>query len=237
MRDLGVRFRLLGPLTVTVDGERIPLGGTKERVLLAHLLLNANRLVSPAQLIETLWPREPPTSASANLQTYLWRLRRRLPECADEHGLRKYGPGYSLTVDGDDVDAQLFTRLTGDAAVAAKAGEPERALALLAEAESLWRGGPLEDLPIAPSWDAELGKLAEGRWAAMEERLSLQVRLGRHDAAIAELIVLLAEYPYRERLWQQYMLALGGAGRRADALKAYATARDRLVTEPRARRR
>ncbi|SDX95318.1 DNA-binding transcriptional activator of the SARP family [Amycolatopsis xylanica] len=226
MRDREVRFRLLGPLTVTVGGERIPLGGTKERVLLAHLLLNANRPVSPGQLIETLWPSEPPTSATANLQTYVWRLRRRLPEAVGRHGT-----GYSLTVDRDDVDAHRFARLTEDAARAAKEGAPERALELLDEAEALWRGDPLEDLPAAPAWDAELGRLVENRLAAVEERLSLQVRLGRHDASIAELIGLLAEYPYRERLWQQYMLALDGAGRRADALKAYTTARDRLVTE------
>ncbi|WP_370948423.1 BTAD domain-containing putative transcriptional regulator [Amycolatopsis sp. cg5] len=226
MRDGEVRFRLLGPLTVTVDGARVPLGGTKERVLLAHLLLNANRLVSPGQLIETLWPSDPPTSATANLQTYVWRLRRRLPEA-----VRRDGTGYSLTVDRDDIDAYRFARLTEDASRAAKEGAPEQALALLGEAEALWLGDPLEDLPATPAWDAELGRLAENRLAAVEERLALQVRLGRNDATIAELVVLLAEYPYRERLWQQYMLALDGAGRQADALKAYATARERLVTE------
>jgi DNA-binding SARP family transcriptional activator len=222
-----VRFHLLGPFTVTVDGHALPLGGAKQRILLAHLLLNANRLVPPGQLIDTLWPREPPTSATANLQTYVWRLRRLLPD-AD---LRTRGPGYSLHVDPGDVDAHRFTRLVADAARAAQDGSAATALTLLAEAEALWRGDPLEDLPTAPAWDAELGRLAENRLAAVEERLSLQVRLGRHDSAIAELTVLLAEHPYRERLWQQYLLALTGAGRRAEALQAYATARERLVTE------
>jgi DNA-binding SARP family transcriptional activator len=223
-----VRFHLLGPLTVTVGGQALPLGGAKQRVLLAHLLLNANRMVSPGQLIDTLWPDEPPTSATANLQTYVWRLRRLLPEGAV---LRTHGPGYSLVVDPGDVDAHRFGRLVGEAARAAKDGSPETALALLAEAEGLWRGDPLEDLPTAPAWDAELGRLVENRLAAVEERLALQVRLGRHDPAIAELTVLLAEHPYRERLWQQYLLALAVAGRRAEALQAYTTARERLVTE------
>ncbi|MGW4064026.1 BTAD domain-containing putative transcriptional regulator [Amycolatopsis sp. NPDC004747] len=223
-----VRFHLLGPLTVTVGGQALPLGGAKQRVLLAHLLLNANRTVSPGQLIDTLWRREPPTSATANLQTYVWRLRRLLP---DGVVLRTHDPGYSLVVDPGDVDAHRFTRLVGDAARADKDGSPETALTLLAEAEALWRGDPLEDLPTAPAWDAELGRLVENRLAAVEERLALQVRLGRHDPAIAELTVLLAEHPYRERLWQQYLLALAGAGRRAEALQAYATARERLVTE------
>ncbi|KDN22363.1 SARP family transcriptional regulator [Amycolatopsis rifamycinica] len=223
-----MRFHLLGPLTVTVGGRALPLGGAKQRVLLAHLLLNANRTVSPGQLIDTLWPHDPPTSATANLQTYVWRLRRLLPDGAV---LRTHDPGYALAVDPGDIDAHRFTRLVGDAARAAKDGSPETALTLLAEAEALWRGDPLEDLPTAPAWDAELGRLVENRLAAVEERLALQVRLGRHDPAIAELTVLLAEHPYRERLWQQYLLALTGAGRRAEALRAYATARERLVTE------
>ncbi|GLY40756.1 SARP family transcriptional regulator [Amycolatopsis sp. NBRC 101858] len=220
-----VRFHLLGPLVVTVDGRPVPLGGAKQRVLLAHLLLNANRTVPPGQLVDTIWPGDPPTSATANLQTYVWRLRRLLPEGPI---LRTQGPGYSLVVDPGVVDAHRFTRLVADAA---RAATPETALKLLAEAESLWRGDPLADLPGTPAWDAELGRLAENRLAAVEERLSLQVRLGRHDPAIAELTVLLAEHPYRERLWQQYLLALTGAGRRAEALQAYTTARERLVTE------
>ncbi|MEC3981774.1 AfsR/SARP family transcriptional regulator [Amycolatopsis sp. H20-H5] len=231
MGDSTVRFRLLGSLAVTVGGEDLPLGGTKQRVLLAHLLLNANKLVSPGQLIEVLWPREPPTSATANLQTYVWRLRRRLPEAPEGTGLRTHGSGYSLVVAPADVDAHRFTQLVAEATQAREDGSPRSALSLLAAAEALWRGAPLEDLPIVPAWDAELGRLAEGRLAAVEERLALQVRLGAHDQAIAELIVLLAEHPYRERLWQQYLLALRGAGRRAEALQAYATARERLVTE------
>ncbi|MGW5721103.1 BTAD domain-containing putative transcriptional regulator [Amycolatopsis sp. NPDC003865] len=221
-----MRFQLLGPLTVTVGGRPVPLGGTKQRVLLAHLLLNANRTVPPGQLVDTIWPGEPPTSATANLQTYVWRLRRLLPDGAA--ALRTHGPGYSLAVDPGAVDAHRFARLVADAE---RADAPETAVTLLADAESLWRGEPLEDLPTAPAWDAELGRLVENRLAAVEERLALQVRLGRHDAAIAELTVLLAEHPYRERLWRQYLLALTGAGRRAEALRAYATARERLVTE------
>jgi DNA-binding SARP family transcriptional activator len=143
--DMGaeVRFHLLGPLTVTVGGRALPLGGAKQRVLLAHLLLNANRLVPPGRLIGTIWPSDPPTSATANLQTYVWRLRRLLPGTA----LRTHGPGYSLAVEPGEVDAHAFARLVADAARAAEDGSPETALTLLAEAEALWRGDPLEDLP------------------------------------------------------------------------------------------
>jgi DNA-binding SARP family transcriptional activator/tetratricopeptide (TPR) repeat protein len=217
-----VRFQLLGPLRVDVDGEPVGLGGTKQRMVLAHLLLNAGKPVRAAQLVDVLWGAEPPTSAAANLQTYVWRLRRTLPF----DGLVTSGTGYELRTPPETVDAWLFR----DAYARARAErDPVVALAALREAEGLWQGDPLADLPTVPAWEAELSGLSEARLAATEDRLALQVRLGDHGPVIEELAGLLAEHPYRERLWQQYLLALAGAGRRADALAAYADVRGRFV--------
>jgi DNA-binding SARP family transcriptional activator len=69
-------------------------------VLPAHLLLNANRLVPPGRLVDTIWQAGPPTSATANLQTYV--------AAAPATALRTHGPGYSLAVDPGDVDAHDF---------------------------------------------------------------------------------------------------------------------------------
>lgn len=217
-----MRFQVLGPLRVEVDGRAVPLGGTKQRMVLAHLLLNAGRPVRAAQLVDVLWGADPPTSAAANLQTYVWRLRRALPL----DGLVTSGTGYELRTPPGSVDAWLFR----DACARARAErDPAVALAELRAAERLWRGDPLADLPAVPAWEAELSGLSEARIAATEDRLALQVRLGEHGSVIEELAVLLAEHPYRERLWQQYLLALAGAGRRADALAAYADVRARFV--------
>ena len=223
------RFQLLGPLAVA-EGERtVELGGTKQRMLLAHLLLHANKMVSAGQLIDALWQEDPPASANANLQTYVWRLRKRLP--AEGAELVTHGNGYQLTVASGAIDAHVFTALTAASTKAARDGTTTTALDLVERAERLWRGDPLEDLPAIPQWQAELGGLIESRLAALEHRLGLQLTLGRHDLVATEAAVLLAEHPYRELLWQQYLLALDGAGRRAEALQAYATARDRLVSE------
>ncbi|MCP3804640.1 tetratricopeptide repeat protein [Allokutzneria sp. A3M-2-11 16] len=228
---MGARFHLLGPLRVTVDGAPVALGGTKQRVLLAHLALNANKLVPFDQLVQVIWPSGEPPSAHANLQTYVWRLRGRLPGFPPEQGLITHHTGYSLVLAPDAVDARVFEELRAAATRARQEGSPQRALELVQRAEALWSGDPLEDLPAAEQWAAEIGRLLESRLTAIEERLSLQVRLGAHDQAIAELLVLLDRHPYRERLWQQYMLALNGSGRRADALGAYASVRERLVAD------
>lgn len=226
-----VPFRLLGPLELVVGGRAVALGGVKARALLAHLLLNANRLVPAEQLVEVLWPEGAPASAGANLQTYVWRLRKRLPARLGGPRLLTRGGGYLLSVGEGESDLAVAADLVADAARSRDAGADGAALAKLVRAESWWRGEPLADLPDVAAWQPELGRIAEVRLAAVEERLALQVRLGRHDAAAAELRMLLARHPYRERLWQQLMLALDRAGRRADALAAYADARERLVGE------
>src|SRR5687768_5508951 len=82
---------LLGPLEVWRDGERLQLGGVKQRALLAHLALHANTAVSLDQLVEILWPVSRPRSVVANLRTYVWQLRQLLDE-----QLRTQGTGYVL---------------------------------------------------------------------------------------------------------------------------------------------
>jgi DNA-binding SARP family transcriptional activator len=51
-----VEFRVLGPLEVLSEGERLPLGGGKQRALLAVLLLHANEVVSSDRLIDLTNP-------------------------------------------------------------------------------------------------------------------------------------------------------------------------------------
>src|SRR5947199_3335228 len=54
-------FRLLGPLEVLADdGSPLPLGGQKQRAVLALLLLRANRVVATDFLVDTLWGENPP---------------------------------------------------------------------------------------------------------------------------------------------------------------------------------
>src|SRR5215213_6617630 len=55
--------------------------------------------------------------------------------------------------------------------------------------------------------------------------------LGHHAALIGELEALVAEYPLRERIRGQLMLALYRSGRQAEALKAYHDGRRALVDE------
>src|SRR5919201_7001737 len=99
-----MEFRLLGPVEVRVPGEPLPLGGPKQRALLALLLLNANRPVSRDLMVEALWGEAPPTNARQSLDSYLSRLRRLI---GHERLLREPG-GYRVGVEESELDLDLF---------------------------------------------------------------------------------------------------------------------------------
>jgi DNA-binding SARP family transcriptional activator len=222
-----MEFRLLGPLEVRADDGSLPLGGAKQRALLALLLLRANRVVSRERLLDGLWPDGPPETAVKSVQLYVSQLRKLLPAGA----IATRAPGYVLEVDPDAVDLFRFERLVAEA----RAAEPARAAPLLREALELWRGPALAEFGEEPFFRSESARLEELRLAAVEEGIELELALGHHGELVAELESLIGLWPHRERLRGQLMLALYRSGRQADALDAYREARvalDELGLEP-----
>jgi predicted ATPase/DNA-binding SARP family transcriptional activator len=229
-----MEFGILGPLEATEDGRPLALGGTKQRSLLAMLLLHANEAVSRERLIDALWDGQPPGSAATALQVYVSQLRKVLDPGAtrgDQELLVTRAPGYALQVEADQLDLRRFERLLGEGRAALARGKAETARATLAEALALWRGAPLADLDTVPFAQREAPRLEELRLAAVEERVDADLALGRHADLVAELEPLTAAHPLRERLRGQLMLALYRAGRQADALAAYQDGRRALVDE------
>jgi hypothetical protein len=121
--------------------------------------------------------------------------------------------------------------LVGEARKRHASNETAQAAALLDEANQLWRGDPLADLSTAPEWEITLSRLKALRLEAEELRLGTLVSLGRPAQAVPDLRTLVGEHPLREQLWFELVRALHGAGRRAEALQAYADARAVLVDE------
>src|ERR687896_30584 len=81
-----VDFRILGRLEVRTESGRVcTLVRRKQRVLLAVLLLNANRSVPMERIIDWLWEGQPPASAAQNLYNHISDLRR--------HRYRQRRPG------------------------------------------------------------------------------------------------------------------------------------------------
>src|SRR5215218_7737856 len=219
-----VEVRLLGPLEVGVSGRRLELRRQKQRALLALLALRAGEVVSTDRLVEELWGGEPPKAAVGSLQNLVSELRKALTPRL----ILTRAPGYVLALDRDCVDAHRFERLVR------AAQESERAevrAARLREALALWRGPPLADLAFESFAQVEIARLEELRAATREELFAAELERGQHGRLVAGLEAFVAEHPLRERPRGQLMLALYRAGRQADALEAYRSARDALVEE------
>ncbi|WP_328607046.1 NB-ARC domain-containing protein [Amycolatopsis sp. NBC_00345] len=226
-------FRILGPLEVVAEGRAVPLGGPKPRLLLAALALQPNVVVSTEVLVEVLWPGTAPRSAAANIRTYVHSLRRRLAETAPELGDRisSRASGYLLTAAPEELDHVVFSEHAAEAQKAFDRGDAEAALALLEQADALWRGEVLEGLPHDHGWGAAVARLAELRLSVQEQRLKARIELGRHGEAIAELRGLVTEHPLREELWEQLVTALRDGGRTDEAVEAYQLAERTLDEE------
>src|SRR5262245_6208755 len=218
-----MEFRVLGPLEVGGDGQSLELGGVKQRSLLAMLLLHEGEVVSTDRLIDGLWGASPPLRAGKSIQVYVSRLRKTL---ADDRLVTR-PPGYVLYVEPSEFDLARFEQLVTDA----RGAVPETASAKLSEALALWRGPPLADLAYEQFAQAEIARLEELRLAAVEQRIEVDLALGRHAERVPELETLVAQHPLREHFRYQLMLALYRSDRRADALEAYQAARRELSEE------
>ncbi len=220
-----VQFRVLGPLEVDAGDGPLPLGGPKQRAVLANLLVRANQVVPAEVLIDEVWGDEPPGQARNTLQTYVSNLRRSLGDVALQHR----APGYVLVVDPRDLDAARFDALVRDARAALPV-DPQVAIDTLEDALAMWRGPALADVADR-SLLAEAARLDELRLEAQEERIGALLAVGATARAIAELEPLLAQHPLRERLWEQLMLAQYRDGRQAEALAGFQRAREILADE------
>ena len=232
---------ILGAAAFWRDGAPVDVGTRKQRALLAALTLHRGRAVSTDVLVDLLWGEAPPAAVSTTLQGYVAGLRRALePDRAPRAPARVLltaEDGYLLDVPATVVDAECFAgavaevheRLDGEGPL--EAAGLNDLQARLDGALALWRGSPYTELENSPAAVAERARLEELRAVALEDRAVVALRLGRHQVVAAELEVLTATYPLRERLWALRALALARSGRQADALEVLRQVRELLTEE------
>jgi DNA-binding SARP family transcriptional activator len=216
-----MEFRILGPLEVVDQGGNVKLGGSKQRSLLALLLLSPNQAISRDRLIDELWGDQPPDTAATAIQVHVSQLRKALGRDV----IVTQTPGYLIRVRDGELDLERFERSVAEA----QSAPPEEASALLREALGLWRGTPLAELDV-PFAHAAGVRLDEQRLAALEQRIDADLALGRHAQLVLELEGLVRDHPLREHLRGQLMLALYRSGRQAKSLDVYRVGR-RLLDE------
>jgi DNA-binding SARP family transcriptional activator/tetratricopeptide (TPR) repeat protein len=210
-----VRYRLLGPLEVDVAGRRLEISAARDRILLAMLLLQPNRVVTLPRLVDAVWGDAAPATARAQLHTCVSRLRRQLPGT-----IHTDTAGYRAVVAADELDTLVFAHLVADGRAALAAGELQTARKHLRDALELWRGPALAGVD-SPSVQAAAVALEERRGSALEDCIDVELQLGLQAELISQLTGLTEQHPLRERLHGQLMTALARVGRTADALSVY----------------
>ena len=228
MPRTALQFSLLGPMETRVAGRPVWAGPVKPRIMLAALLLNADRVVTIESISDAIWSGDPPRSAVPNIRTYAHRLRTVL---GDTDRIRGESGGYAIRIAPRELDVSVFNALLDDAECLAGKADAESTLALLRRALAIWRGHPLEDLPSRPIWDTAISELNERRLAATEWRFSLELRTGAFAHSIVPLRKLIKTHPFRERLWRNLIIALYGSGHRREALDAFQDMRRLFVDE------
>ncbi|GAA2368579.1 hypothetical protein Cme02nite_73190 [Catellatospora methionotrophica] len=222
-----MEFRILGPVEVWGSDGEIPLDGSKQRTVLAALLLARGRMVSDSHLCRLLWHDNPPATFNAQIYTYVSRLRKYLGNAVT---IARQRPGYLLRVDPRQVDSENFARLARLGGEALKAEDYDLASGLLGQALELWRGPALTNVTQQLA-DEQAHRLDESRLVALEGRIEADLALGRHVDLLPELTGVVAEHPMHERFRALLMSTLWRCDRQADALAVFHDGRKVLAEE------
>ncbi|MEV7966862.1 BTAD domain-containing putative transcriptional regulator [Sphaerisporangium sp. NPDC088356] len=230
----GLQFSVLGPLTATRDGERLDLGGSRVKAVVATLLIAQGKVVTAERIVEAVWGEQAPNSVMASLYSYVTKLRKSLepgrPSRAPTGILDRQGPGYVLRVRPESVDAERFAALA-ERGARLLAEDPATAAESLQTALGLWRGPAYVDLGDSDVATAEVARLENARLAARQDHAAALLAMGSAVPAVGELEALVRQHPLAERSWELLALALYRGGRQGDALAALRAARERLIDE------
>jgi len=221
----GLRAGILGEVEVRIVDTLIALGHTRQRSVLAALLVDADRLVPIDDLVDRVWGNRAPRRVRSVVRTYLSRLRQAL--AATGVIITGENAGYRLRIDRDVVDLHRFHRYLN---LSKDEQDPRKALSAIDNALALWRGDPLSgmDTPWARSVRDDVSRR---RMAAQADRVDLALRCGGHHELVPELTARAAADPFDERVAGQLLVALYRSGHQAGALHHYRETRRRLAEE------
>lgn len=226
------RFELLGALRAFRNGRQLDLGPAKQRAVLAVLLLGLGRPVPTHRIVDAVWGDDPPENGPNVVQKYVAGLRRVLDP---DRSPRTPGELLALT-DGGYVlgagvlDTEEFRNGLARADAERRAGHLEEAARVARTALDLWRGEALGGL-TGPIFEAARTRLHEERASAWELWAEIELSRGGYAGLVSELSRLVQEFPLREGLRAQLMLALYRSGRQAEALAAFRDAREYFLDE------
>ncbi|MEV7423356.1 MULTISPECIES: AfsR/SARP family transcriptional regulator [unclassified Streptomyces] len=196
-------FRILGHLRVQ---EAVEVRSPTRRAILTALLLRSGHPIGMTELAELLWD-DPPMSAGANIRSHFTGLRRDLDRAMPglSHRIktcRGIRSGYRIEAGPEEVDLPTFVQDSRQGRACLARGEVDRAIAVLEDALVLWRGPFGQDLPMTRWFDAHATGLSNGRLDTYEDLFTALLIAGRTEMLAYRIETVIAEAPYRQRLWE-----------------------------------
>lgn len=221
-----MEYGLLGPLTLTDGRGPRAVAGARRHALLAVLLAAGGHAVLEDDLVDALWPDDPPRTARHTLHTHVARLR------ADVRAdLRTVDGGYVLVVEALRTDAGRFEAALAAPGPAAADASPQ-AWASAAEdlraALDLWRGPAFGRSATLAAVAPAAVRLEALRLDATEQLAARLVSAGRPQEAVTLADGLTTAHPHRESAWVLAVRARTAAGRAAEAVATHRAAVRRL---------
>lgn len=232
----GIKFGILGPVEIYDDSRHLWIqpNSPMQRDLLVALLVKDGAIVSSDTLVYELWGNYAPEKSANALQAHVTRLRRLLrlsePDRTGPGRITTGINGYALQVAPAETDSWHFTSMTAKAK-SMTGQDPVHAVELFRTALNLWRGTALESDTRGVISANKFRQLDEERLATMEALYDACLRANMQDQVVGELEATCLEYPFRERFYDQLMVALYQCDRQAEALGVYERARRTLVEE------
>ncbi|WP_084528670.1 BTAD domain-containing putative transcriptional regulator [Nocardia crassostreae] len=233
------RIGVLGPLHISIDGQRVPPGAPMQCAVLGRLVAAGGRVVPTDRLIDDLWNGDPPTKAVAALQVYIHNLRRVFEPDRPRRGRSRVivseSHGYALNLEPAQVDSWHFEQLLHghESAMRDPAGRPDplEQCRVLDEALACWHGTAFESFAGMPWAAQETARLAALRLTAAELRAQAALEMNRPAEVVLALRPILEEHPGREECARLLALAQYRLGQSLDALATVRHSREFLTLE------
>jgi len=222
--------RLLGPISMSGVGGRVPVGGPRAQRLIAALALRVNRPVAVSFMVDAVWGTRPPRTSRDQVHNGVARLRQVLAAQGSDVRLSRVADGYQLDIDPDRIDVHAFERDLGRARVLSARADLDGAAETIRAGLGHWFGDALGGIAEG-ALAGEAARLEELRLAAYDDLFVHELARDNAARVVGEIAVLANRHPLRERLVLHLMTALRRTGRSAEALRIFRDHRERVVAE------